>query len=340
MFRVHGQEMAVRLIQRGLQERRLHHAYLFAGPPHVGKSTLALQLAQAVNCDGQAPPCGECRPCLRIAQGQHADVQTLDVETGEDGVSKTLISIDAVRELHHSAHLRPYEGRRRVFIIQQAERLSLEAANALLKTLEEPPPDVLLLLLTADPDAVIPTVVSRCQRMELRPLPTRELAKALQEEHGVAPQEAEELARLARGCPGWAIQAAQGAALLPNLHQRLERIADVSRAGLEARFAYAGDLARRFQRERQTGRDELFLWLRWWRDVLLIQQGRGGEIAYTAWRESLEGQAQGLSTGTLVRWLHRVLETVEVLDRNANPRLALEVMMLELPAPAGAPATA
>ena len=336
MFRVHGHERAVHLIQRGLEEGRLHHAYLLTGPTHVGKSTLALQMAQAVNCEGQGPPCGECGPCLRIVQGHHADVQTLELATGEDGANRTLIGIEAVRDLHAAAHLRPYEGRHRVFTIQQADKLSQEAANALLKTLEEPPPDVLLVLLTEDPEAVISTVASRCQRLELRPLSASALSAVLRDEHGVEQQEAEELSRLARGCPGWAIQAAQSSALLSNLHQRLERIADVCRGGLEARFTYAGELARRFQRDRREGRDELFLWLRWWRDVLLIQQGRGDQIAYTAWRESLEGLAHGQSAAALVRWLHRILETVEALERNANPRLALEVMMLELPAAAGA----
>jgi DNA polymerase-3 subunit delta' len=336
MFRVHGHERAVQFIQRGLEKGRLHHAYLLTGPTHVGKSTLALQMAQAVNCEGQGPPCGECGPCLRIAQGNHADVQTLELATGEEGANRTLIGIEAVRDLHAAAHLRPYEGRHRVFIIQQADKLSQEAANALLKTLEEPPPDVLLVLLTEDPEAVIPTVASRCQRLELRPLSASALSAVLRDEHGVEQQEAEELSRLARGCSGWAIQAAQGSALLSNLHQRLERIADVCRGRLEARFTYAGELARRFQRDRREGRDELFLWLRWWRDVLLIQQGRGDQIAYTAWRESLEDLAHGQSAAALVRWLHRIFETVEALERNANSRLALEVMMLELPAAAGA----
>ena len=331
MFRIHGQETAVRLIEQGLREGRLHHAYLLVGPPHVGKSTLALQLAQAVNCTGQDPPCHQCAACERIAKGIHADVRTLGLTTDEEGTSRTLIGIEAVRDLHHTAHLPPYEGRCHVFIVQEAERLSQDAANAMLKLLEEPPPNVLLVLLASDPEALPPTVVSRCLRLELRPLPMQRVAALLRDEYHAAPEQAEELARLSRGCLGWAVEAVQGGGPMASMHQALERIAHASQGALDVRLAYADELARRFQRDRASAREELHGWLRWWRDVLLISEGCPEEVSHAAWRDTLERTARGLSPARIVQWVHRILETLDALDRNANPRLALDVMMLELP---------
>jgi DNA polymerase-3 subunit delta' len=331
VFHVHGHELALRLLKDGLAQGRLHHAYLLSGPTHVGKTTVAMQLAQAVNCTEDDSPCGHCNSCIRIIQGFHADVRTISLEAAEGEESRSLIGIDAIRDLQSSAYLKPYEGNSHVFIIQDADRLSAEAANALLKVLEEPPPEVLLLLLTSDSNAVLATIASRCQTLELRPMPVARVAEVLQQEHGQSIDHAESIARLSRGCVGWAIQAARGPEPLADLHKQVERIADVSMAGLEVRFAYADELARRFQRDRAAGRRELYLWLRWWRDVLLIQRGRDDEIMHRSWRETLKEQAQLLSQPQTVAWIERMFGSLESLERNANPRLALEALMLDLP---------
>ncbi len=338
-LRLHGQQAAVNALETGLKGR-LHHAYLFSGPAHVGKMTLATQLAQAVNClVPDRAPCGECVACMRIAAGGHADVRVLAVDPESAEGPRTLIGIDAVRELIGSAHLRPYEGRKRVFIIQGADLLSTDAANALLKVLEEPPPDVLLLLLTDNPDGVLPTVVSRCQTLQLRPLALGQVEELLQQEHAVGPEQAHVLARLSRGCLGWAIEASQDPALLAGVHQRTEKIADVVESGVEGRLAYADDLARRFQRDRTAAREELFLWLRWLRDLLLVQQGQGGSVTNVTWRETLERQAALLTPRETVGWLNRANETLELLERNVNPRLVLDLLMLESPLLAAAGAS-
>ena len=335
MFHLHGHELAVRQLEHALRDGRLHHAYLFTGPEHVGKTTLAVQLAQAVNCEGDGPPCGVCSACTRIAAGQHADVRFLGVGGGGEGPS-TVIGIDAVRDLISTAHLRPYEGRQHVFIIQNAARLGNDAANALLKVLEEPPPDTLLVLLTDAPEGLPPTVRSRCLQVELRALPLEQVTGLLRENYDAGEDQADAISRLSRGCIGWAIEAARSPALLTAVHQRIEKIADIAEAGLEVRFAYADELARKYQRDRATGREELFLWQRWLRDILLVQQGHGEEIVHLSWRETLERQAAALTPAETVRWAHRLSETVEALDRNANGRLALEVLMLDTPEITGA----
>lgn len=326
MLRLHGQQLPVQTLERSLAEGRLHHAYLFVGPAHLGKATLAVQLAQALNCDADTPPCGACASCTRIAGGNHADVRFVSL-----GGNAASIGIDAVRDIINSAHLRPYEGRTRVFVVTEADLLTRDAANALLKVLEEPPDDVVLILVGHSADNLLPTVRSRCQTFYFRPLPVGEVARILQEERGVGAEQADVLARLSRGCVGWAVAASEDDALYASVHQRIEQIVDAIEGGLEERLAYAGELARRLDRDRSAGREELFLWLRWLRDVMLVQQGHGGSIANLSWREALERHAGALQPAAVVGWAHNVTRTVEALERNANVRLALDVFMLEAP---------
>lgn len=333
MLRLQGHDAAVQAFEAALRGARMHHAYLITGPAHVGKLTLAIQIAQAVNClTAGDEPCGACEACTRIAAGTHADVRVIRVDPEATEGPKTAIGIDAVRELIASAHLRPYEGRTRVFVFDGADTMTNDAANALLKVLEEPPPDVRLLLLAPSQDSVLPTITSRCQHVELHPLPTTQVAQILEADHDMSAEQADIVARLSRGCLGWAIEAAHDPALLAGVHQSLERIAEVVEEGLEDRFGYADQLARRFQRDRAAAREELYLWLRWLRDVLLIQQGQANSIVNVSWRDTIQRHAGALTPADTVRWLHLVMESIEVLDRNANPRLALDVMMLEAPA--------
>ena len=150
-----GHDWAVTLLRRSLAGGRVAHAYLFSGPPQIGKTRLALELAQALNCAQPDPPCGRCPSCLKIARGTHPDVRLVEGE-GAGGSLK----IDQVRALQREAALAPYEGRYRVFILRQMDRATLEAANCLLKTLEEPPGHVVLGLTAVYPESLPLTIVS------------------------------------------------------------------------------------------------------------------------------------------------------------------------------------
>jgi DNA polymerase-3 subunit delta' len=289
--------------------------------------TLALNLAQAVNCLGGQPPCGECRPCRRIAAGKHADVQVIGLSSEE----KMDIGIDQIREMQAATALPPYEGRRKVFIIDRAEHLSLEAANCLLKTLEEPPPHVLLLLLTARERALLPTIVSRCQRVELRPLPLALVEQALLELKGVSPPQAALLARLSGGCLGWAIAAVEQEELLREREEKLTRLIRLSTAGQEELLEFAATLAAQFSRHRESVYEVLDLWRSWWRDLLLLRGG-GAAFITNIDRESELLRQAGDYTLEQIKTFIRCLEAArEQLERNANPRLVLEVLLLHLP---------
>jgi len=332
-WKVRGQDQLVRALEVGLSLGRLSHAYLFVGPKHIGKKTLALDLARAVNClQENGRPCLHCDQCVRISAFNHADVRVIDLSAPDGTSSRSKeIGIDVIREIKHQVILKPFEGRYRVFIFDGAENLSEEAANALLKTLEEPPQQVLIILLTAWEDAVLPTILSRCQRLMLRLLPKEQVVRELVEHHSVADGAAERLARLSRGCLGWAITALNDPEVLSIRNDRLEVISSMTGADLENRFSYAAELSSQYFRERDDVREILYLWLGWWRDILLLGQGAEEYIQNLDFMETLSQQAEKL---TLVQKMHvvrSVCRTLDVLEHNVNPRLALEVMMLALP---------
>ena len=328
-----GQSRAVTLLQRNLERGSTAHAYLLVGPPHVGKMTLALDLAQALNCQGAKPPCGSCDACQKIASGKHADVQVIGLDTGGNSNNKlrTEISIDQVREVQHSSSLPPFEGRHKVFIIDGAELMSTEAANCLLKTLEEPAAGVVFILLTAN-DGMLPvTVVSRCQRLELHPLPTSQVEAVLNERRSLEQPKAELLARLCHGRLGWALSAADDDSLLQRRNQLLDRLLDIVDGGYEQRFDYANQLAAQFSQSRSSVQEVLALWLDWWRDLLLVKLGRHDTITNVDQESTLVDMGRGYKLAEVKSVINGIQAAGQQLKQNANPRLVLEVLMLGIP---------
>ena len=328
-----GHDAAVLALSRAIEQGRMHHALLLVGPPRVGKMALAMDVARALKCIGDDPPCGACRQCARISVSLHPDLRVIGVEEDGQGRARTLISIEQVREVQKEASRKPYEGAFRVFIIDGADRLSDEAANSLLKTLEEPPEQVVLALLASDASAVLPTIHSRCRRLDLRPVSVDTIADHLVEALGVEIARAQEVARLSGGKIGWAIQAAQEPALLERLAERLDVIERTVLSGLEPRFEYAAQLAGRFARSRADVLDELGLWLGWWRDVMVVCEGKPELVWHTSRRPSLEAVASGLDATQSVVAVKAVERAVLRLERNVNPRLAVEELMLSVPHP-------
>jgi len=331
MWQVIGQDKAVAFLRCSLDSGRLSHAYLFSGPRHVGKLTLAQNLAQALNCQEENRPCGSCRSCHAIARGNHPDVQVIG--RGNEGSAETPkkeIGIDQMRQLQHAASLKPYEGSYRVFIIDGAEHLSEEGANSLLKTLEEPAPNVVLVLLTTDYGLLLPTIVSRCHRVELSPVPSPTTEQALIQHWGAAAEKAEVLARLCHGAIGWAISALNDDRLLQERAQKLERLISLHDASIEQRFAYAAQLATQFTKNRDTVREELELWRGWCRDLLLMKAGCANLVANIDKETLLHRQAGRYSLTQIKGSIKAIGAALLQLEQNANPRLVLEVLMLDI----------
>jgi DNA polymerase-3 subunit delta' len=320
MWQVVGHEWAVDLLKRALARERVTHAYLLTGQPQIGKRSLALNFAQALNCLDEEKPCGQCLACSKIARGSHPDVQLVE---GEKGTLK----IDQMRTLRHEAALSPLEGRWKVYIIRQMEQATAEASNCLLKTLEEPPAHVILLLTASQADALLPTIVSRCQVLNLRPLPTETVQASLQERWGVDADRAQLLARLSGGRLGWAVAASQDDAILNRRGKHLDEMMALQGQGRVERLEYAQLLSR----NSEAAPELLHLWLSWWRDLLLAAGGSSTGIVNIDREDALKSQAQRHSLDQVRGFVEALRSAVWRLEHNANTRLTLEVLMLSLP---------
>ncbi|MDZ4245593.1 MAG: DNA polymerase III subunit, partial [Dehalococcoidia bacterium] len=332
MWNIIGQDKAITALEGAMRTGHLSHAYLIVGPPKAGKGTLAVRLAQALNCTGETPPCEECKNCRRIVSGKHADVITISLlnAVSEEGSSRKEIGIDSIKRLQNDAYLPPFEGKRKVFIIDGAEYLSQPAANCLLKTLEEPPPGVTILLVASREEQLLPTIVSRCQRIELLPVPSATLQIALEEGYSVGTEQARLLSILSRGCPGWALAAIADSDFLEAHYRQVSDLIALEEAGIEQRFAAAAKLTVNFSQQREKVDELLVLWLNWWHDVLLVSMGVRDFISHINLENVLEERARLYTMEEINKFLSRLRETRQYLEWNVNPRLVMEVLMLEL----------
>ncbi|MBN1995410.1 MAG: DNA polymerase III subunit delta' [Anaerolineae bacterium] len=315
-----GHQWAVDLLKRQVTTGRTPQALLLTGPRSIGKSTVARFFAQYLNCLANAKPCGVCLSCRKVVSGNHPDVRIWD------GDEET-IKIDQIRELQRELSLSPYEGQYRAVLFCNFERATPSAANALLKTLEEPNPQVVLMLTATDPGALLPTIVSRCQILALRVLPTPEVATALQTFWQASPDQAELLAQLAAGRLGWAVRALADEKLLARREQYLQDLLNLGSMSRGERLAYANDLSQDPAMLQETLRS----WLTIWRDLLLIQSGSKTRILNLDWQDTLQnlaGQSNPAQTKEMVVKLRTALAN---LDHNVNPRLNLETVLLKMP---------
>lgn len=329
-----GHEWAVALLSGAIANGRVGHAYLITGPEQVGKTTLARTFAQALNCEAAAAerPCGHCRTCRLIAAGHHPDLHIVEPEVSARGTPS--IKIETIRDLQHDLSLSTHEARHRVAILTRFEAANPNAANAFLKTLEEPPPGVVLLLTASDADALLPTIASRCRTIALRPLDTGLVEESLMVRWGVAPDEAELLSHLADGRLGWAVDAAAHPQIMETRAQHLQQLHEALQGNRVRRFALAEKLARK----PETLPDLLRTWLSWWRDAALAAHSGQG-LAAVAPLSNLDEQAQierlarAWPREAVLRSFRQTGHAIWQLAHNGNTRLVIEYLLLIYPLP-------
>jgi DNA polymerase-3 subunit delta' len=344
MWSIIGHENALAVLRRALTTERPPHAWLFTGPEGTGKLATALEFAAALNCTAADKPCGECPACRTTLAGNHPDIEAVapgglcDEPEHRDHPDSRDLRICQVRRLQRVLSLSPYAGGRRVAIVDAADTLRAEAANAFLKTLEEPPAETVLILLAEREERLPDTVLSRCQKLAFRPIDRDTIVEALIE-RGATPEDAVALAGAARGRIGWAFRALEDSSLLEEREAMLDEAVRLGHAGRVERFAWAREAESRAPGVRDRYLRELAVWESWWRDVLLFVAG-GSEGAENSDREpQLREEGRLYAAGEIVAFLRALTETREYLQENVDPQLALENLMLDLPS-AGRPATA
>jgi DNA polymerase-3 subunit delta' len=307
-----GHDRVIERLQRATASGRLPHTYLFSGPEGVGKYTTACALAARLLCDAPGDDaCGSCAGCQAAVRETHPDFV---VVRRMEGAAE--VKIDQVRELQRRIRLRPVHVQRKVVILDDADRLNLSAQNALLKTFEEPPGSVLLMLVASNAAALLPTVLSRCQRINFFPLPDDIVEALLVKLADVPADAASDLARYADGSIG------QGLLLKTDLIDRARTQLVPVLQDLETR-PYA-DLADVTQEWARVPAADLLLALRaplaWYRRRLA---------------DALTSAPTGRDTRTALAQLRTVYDTMERLRRNAHRQLALDVMLIDLQAATG-----
>ncbi len=319
-LQVVGHRWAIELLSRQIERDHIPQALLIAGPQHVGKSTLARYLAQRLNCQGADRPCGYCVSCRKIVSGNHPDVRIFDQDDEP-------IKIEQVRELQRELALSPHESPFRVVLLCNFERATTSAANALLKTLEEPAGPAVLILTATDPGKLLPTIVSRCQLLTLRPLPQPEILAALQARWHASPPQAELLAQLAAGRLGWAVRALTDDDFLARREQRWQELLNLLGQSRAERLAYAHQLSR----DLNAIKELLALWLTIWRDLLLVQNSSQARLINLDWQQSLARLAGQVQLNQTIATLTSLRRALKNLEHNVNPRLNLELVLLRLP---------
>ena len=344
MWTIIGHAPALAALERALRSERPPHAWLFSGPEGVGKAAVALEFAAALNCTGAtaavAAPCGECRSCRDTLASRHTDVELVapgglcdEPEHREHADSRDL-RICQIRRVEHLLALSPYSAKRRVAIIDAADTLHTEAANAFLKTLEEPPAGSVIILLAEREDRLPETVLSRCQRLAFGPVDRPTIERTLSE-RGASAEDAGTIAAAAAGRLGWALRAMDDTTLLEEREQMLDEAVRVAHAGRVERFGWAREAASRDAAVRERYLRELAVWEAWWRDVLLFGAGGSEGAANPDRAERLSEEGKLYRASEIVTFLRSLAQTREHLYANVDPQLALENLTLDLPSPTG-----
>ena len=330
---IHGHEWAADLLEKHIANGKLRHAYMFSGPGGVGRRTLALRLAQAVNCP-QPPtpgqPCGTCKTCTQIERMQYPDLTI--VQSEEDS---SVLKVDQVRALQHFLSLAPFEGNYRVALLRNFEEANASAQNALLKTLEEPNPKVLLVVTVDDAENLLPTITSRCELLRLRPMAVDDL-RAVLSAGGAEESSANLIAHVSGGRPGYARRLVENPELLRSREEQLEELTGLLGDSIVGRFQFSALLTRGKNRRkpRAKAKEELLprmeLWLSFWRDVLLLRSGGQTKLTNIDQEPAINAAAQAVE----MRVITRVLGQIEhgfIRAQSANLQLLVDNILMDWP---------
>ncbi|MBN3038915.1 MAG: DNA polymerase III subunit delta' [Candidatus Omnitrophica bacterium] len=316
---IKGQEQAVDFMRRSVNKHRLAHAYLFTGPEGLGKTLFALTLAKFLNCDDPVKIedavvdcCERCVSCRKINDHNHPDVHWI-----EAGAKAKSISINEIRLMQKDISLKPYEARFKIFVILQAQLMTEEAANSLLKTLEEPPDFCVIALTTAESRDLLPTIQSRCQIIKFYPLEQQRLRKILAEDFAIDPEKTDFLSAQAEGRIGNALNL-KDQDVLGGKNRVIDYISKADRR-LSTQTIFE-------LKDKKKLVVQLRFLLNWFRDIVFYKAGMASYIINVDRYESIKSQARFYTFTQLEQIIESIVRTYRSIEQNVNPKIALEVM--------------
>ncbi len=314
---------------------RLRHAYLFTGEAGLGKSTLARWLAQILFCQAEGlTPCSACQACHALQTGNHPDFLQIDPvdSKGAANRQKGLLRVEQAAEIQHHAVLRPFQSQHRVILIRDLQLAHESFLNKLLKTFEEPPRAVVLLGTVTHPSRLLPTLVSRCQMLPLKPVPPAGIETVLATHFGTHPDRAALLACLAHGRIGWAIAHRAENALWETRRQARELLMELVPASVVQRLGLADSLARKCQGDPGSVLAHVDFWTYWWRDVWLHQLSQAEHCVNVDCMTDTRDTAGRTQQVSVTEFLQHLERAQLHLHHNVNVRVVLTNLMLHMPA--------
>jgi DNA polymerase-3 subunit delta' len=317
--KIKGQDRQIEILMNAIKRNTVSHAYLFTGIPGIGKRITATAMAKALNCEVENGDfCDCCISCKKIEHRNHPDIFWIEPE-GD------YIKIEQIRRMQEQIKYTLYEGKNKVVIIDKAEKMNLQSSNCLLKTLEEPPPHTVLILLTTTPYQVLPTIRSRCQRIMFQPLSV-DLIKEVLEKRGVKSEKFKLIASLACGSVGKAMQWMEGGALKER-RKLLEKINHLNKDYVTKTL----DLAESLSKDKETLMENLDLIRLWFRDILIFKEtNRSTYLINKDLKNDVSRIAHLFSFPDLFEKVQILNEAQLALHGNVNPKLTMETMLLKL----------
>jgi DNA polymerase-3 subunit delta' len=318
---IYGQEKQIELLMRSIETERVSHAYLFYGMQGIGKKTSAIAFAKVLNCKKETrDSCDSCTACIKIDHGVHPDVMTIEPEG-------LFIKIKNIRELQNQIKFRPFEGKKRVFIIVDAEKMNSPSANALLKTLEEPNPSNILILITSRPYQLPETIISRCQKIRFDPIRRDTIESFLEKETSLDRKSAGILASSSRGSIGRALEMMKQS-YVNFKNEMIDKIIDWDKAEDPfSCFSFVDD----FGDGRQVIAERLEILRDWYRDILIYKET--GDPEYLIIRDVIESTkrlSEKFSGEDILKRIKAINRAYRAIEQNANKQLTLESMMFKL----------
>jgi DNA polymerase-3 subunit delta' len=320
-----GHQWAVDLLTAHIQGDSLRHAYLFTGPTSIGKRTLALRFTQALTCpnpNSDGAPCLTCHTCRRIEKMEHPDL--FPVRSQKNSL---VIKVDQIREVIHNLSLSAYEAPYRVALFLNFEEAHDAAANALLKTLEEPPPQAVLMITAESSDSLLETIVSRCEEIRLRPVPIDSIQEGLQTHYQITPSQAEFLAHVSGGRPGYALQLHQNPQVESQREKWLDDHDQLLHASRVQRFAYA----KKISDDSDSLQDMIKIWTSLWRDIMLTAAHSQAPLHNVDRKREIDAIAARIDPKRAREIIADLERAQTLINHYANTQLTAEVLLLDLP---------
>ncbi|MCF6462382.1 DNA polymerase III subunit delta' [Clostridium sp. Cult1] len=315
-----GHQRIIENLRNSIEKGYISHCYLFEGEESLGKKKVALALAKTLLCKEQdLEPCNRCNSCLKFDNWNHPDLKLIEPEKG-------IIKKKVIDDLIKHINIAPYESKRRIIIIDDSHEMRMEGQNALLKTLEEPPSYINIILITSNSNNLIPTILSRCQIIKFYPVENEKIVKLLSTKYDKTIEEANFIANFTKGSVGKSITLCQSEDFFKKRNEIIDIIHSIIK-GDKARIFNSIDF---FIKNKEDYEEILDIILYWFRDIMIYKQVGDSSLIINRDKIPLLSDVSYLNIERINDIIDNIVDTKQNIDRNVNYQLAIETMFLEM----------